>query len=130
MTIQPWVVYSVLGSFSAALVACLIMIYSMASKKNPAISVSALMTSLYGKKTYIVGTALLLVDQIHSLGWLSDPTTGRVEKILLVLAAFTLKAAQNRAEEGQKQILAMNRKIILDHQQSVAATLKKEEDRS
>ncbi len=125
MTIDPRVAYAAIVAGSALLLGCLILLYMVASKPGSSLSFSAMIASFYGKKTYIIGTTLLIVDQIHDLGWLSDPTTTKVEKILLVLAAFTLKAAQNRADEGQRTILAQNRRLIVE---SGAANLKKEEE--
>ena len=125
MTIDPRIAYAAIVAGSVLLLVCLILLYMVASKTGSSLSFSSMMTSFYGKKTYIIGTTLLIVDQVHDLGWLSDPTTTKVEKILLVLAAFTLKAAQNRADAGQQTILAQNRRLIVE---SGAANLKKEEE--
>ena len=60
------------------------------------VSLSGLMEWFQGKKTYLVGTALLIIDQLHDLGWVTDAAAWKTEKTLLALAAFTIAAAQNR----------------------------------
>jgi hypothetical protein len=100
---DPRVLIAVIGAFGVVII-LLLLRGGPEGFGGSAFSLSGIRAALEGKKTYIVGVALLTVDQLADLGWVTDLTAGKIEKVLLVIAAFTLKAAQNRVENGQARI--------------------------
>jgi hypothetical protein len=100
---DPRVLIAIIGAFGVIIIALLLR-SGPEGAGGSAITLAGLRAALEGKKTYIVGIALLTVDQLADLGWVTDLTAGKIEKVLLVIAAFTLKAAQNRVEQGQTRI--------------------------
>jgi hypothetical protein len=98
MTIDLRIVYAAMGAGIALLVMVLILL--MRGGSGGPLDLASVVTWFQRKKTYLAGAALLLVDQIHQVGWMTDNQAQQVEKVVIVVMAFTLKAAVSRVEKA------------------------------
>lgn len=129
--------YAIVGMLGLVAILLLAVFLYRTGPQGPggsAISFSGAWTWVAEKKTYIVGTLLLISDQVHDLGFMTDAQTWKVQKTLFAIAAFTIAAAQNRVAQGQVAAVEQAKTtadtatdtnaIVTQTQQTVKAALK------